>query len=237
MEKLLENNFDTKMLDEKCGYLRVLEEDSDEYSYYAGYLMDDHSKTREMFREKLNRLKAQGMKYLVIDIRNNMGGYDDIAIALCDLLTDQDWYGQGLGIRKDGKYFSTADHGVHGTGEFVDLQVVALTNYDCASAGDGLSLYLSKLPNVTVAGMTDHSGCDQETGGVSVLSDGIVTVYYPTDLVLDEKNEPNIDTKSDRISRNPVEVHIPFDYEAAMKIFRDREDYELDWAIKYLENN
>ena len=26
-----------------------------------------------------------------------------------------------------------------------------------------------------------------------------------------------------------------FDYDAAMKMFRDREDYELDWAVKYLE--
>ena len=68
------------------------------------------------------------------------------------------------------------------------------------------------------------------------MSGGIVTVYYPTGLILDENGEPNIDTKSDRISRNPVEVRIPLDYDAAMKIFRDKEDYELDWAVKYVED-
>ena len=31
------------------------------------------------------------------------------------------------------------------------------------------------------------------------------------------------------------EKRIPFDYDAAMKIFRDKEDYELEWAIQYLE--
>ena len=113
---------------------------------------------------------------------------------------------------------------------------MALTNYDCASAGDGTALYLSRLPNVTLAGITDPCGINQETGGVSALSGLDVTVFYPTGLVLDENRVPNVDTRADRISRNPVEVRIPLDHDAAMRIFRDKEDYELDWAIKYLEN-
>lgn len=233
-----DENFSTKMLDDKCGYLRVTEETmGSTFKDCVGYLTGDQKYARDMFREKLNALKSQGMEYLVIDLRNNNGGFDEIACALCDLLTDKDWYGQGLGIRKDGKYTCVSDHGVHGTGEFADLQVVALTNYDCGSAGDGLSLYLSNLPNVTVAGMTDPGGYNQETGGISALSDGVVTVYYPTGLILNENGEPNIDTKPDRISRNPVEVRIPFDRESAMRIFRDKEDYELDWAVKYIEDN
>ncbi len=237
-KKLLDENFTTKMLDDKCGYLKITAEELDSvYEEYVGILTGDQKYAREIFREKLNDLKDQGMEYLVIDLRNNCGGYDEIGSALCDLLTDDDLYGQGLGIRKDGKYICVSDHGIHGTGEFADLQAVALTNCDCASAGDGLSLSLSKLPNVTLAGITDPNGCNQETGGISVLSDGIVTVYYPTGLVLNENGEPNIDTKPDRVSRDPVEVHIPFDREAAMKMFHDKEDYELDWAVEYLKEN
>ena len=118
----------------------------------------------------------------------------------------------------------------------IDLKVIALTNYNCVSAGDGTSLLLSKLENVTLAGITDPSGCDQEIGGFSVLSGGMVIVSFPTGLVLDEDGKPNIDTAADRVSRDPVEVRIPFDYDAAMKIFRDKEDYELDWAVKYVED-
>lgn len=237
-EKQLEENFSTKMLNDKCGYLKLTEETmGSTYQDYVGYLIGDQKYAREIFREKLKDLKSQGMEYLVIDLRNNSGGFDDIGRALCDLLTDKEWYGDGLGIYRNGEYISVSERRIHGTGEFADLQVVALTNYDCASAGDSTSLYLSKLPNVTVAGITDPCGCNQETGGVSVLSGGIVTVYYPTGLVLNENNEPSIDTRADRISRNPVEERIPLDYDAAMKIFRDKEDYELDWAIKYLEEH
>ncbi len=237
-EKLLSENFSTKMLNNKCGYLKVTAETMGSvFQDYAGYFTGDQKYARDMFRERLTSLRSQGMEYLVIDLRNNDGGYDDIGIALCDLLTDRDWYGQGLGIRKDGKYTCVSDHCIHGTGEFADLQVVALTNYNCGSAGDGLALYISKLPNVTLAGITDPGGYNQETGGESVLSGGLVTVYFPTGLVLNEDGEPNIDTRSDRISRDPVEVRIPLDRDAAMKIFRDKQDYELDWAVKYLEDS
>ncbi|MBO4391388.1 MAG: hypothetical protein J5825_11090 [Lachnospiraceae bacterium] len=229
-------NFDTKMLDDRCGYLRLgVEETDNGLQDILGYLTGEHKGAREMFREKLRDLKSQGMEYLVIDLRNNEGGFDVIGYALCDLLTDREWYCQGLGVRKDGKYISQCDQSISGDGEFADLKVVALTNYNCVSAGDGTSLLLSKLPNVTLAGITDPGGCDQETGGRSVLSDGGICVYFPVGPVLNENGEPNADTAADRISRDPVEERIPLDYDAAMKIFCDKEDYELEWAVQYLE--
>ena len=229
-------NFSTKMLDDKVGYLVLREEATDNgVQDILGYMTGNHKWAREMFREKLCDLKAQGMEYLVIDLRNNGGGLDEIATALCDLLTDQDYTGQNLGIRKNGAYQIVSEHGIHGDGEFADLQVVALTNFECLSAGDGAALYLSKLPNVTLAGITDPCGCNMETGGNIFLSGGTIVISYPIGLVLDGNNEPNIDTRADRISRNPVEERIPLDYDAAMKIFCDKQDYELDWAVAYLK--
>lgn len=236
---LLDENFTTKMLDEKCGYLRVTAEGTDNgvYDIFVGYMMGNHAQAREMFREKLRDLKSQGMEYLVIDLRNNQGGADEITNALCDLLTTEDWYGLGVGTRKNGKYICNADHNIHADGEFADLKVVALTNFGCLSAGDSASYYLSRLPNVTLAGLTDPYGCNQETGGISALSGGHIYVGFPVGLVLDGNGDPNIDTRTDRISRNPVEERIPLDFDAAMKIFRDGEDYELEWAVNYLENS
>lgn len=236
-QSLVDENFSTKMLDDKCGYLRVSQESSGSgfYDIFVGYMTGNHANAREMFREKLRGLKEQGMEYLVIDLRNNDGGYDEIANALCDLFATEDLDHYAVGLRKNGNYKSTAIHGIHGDGEFADLKVVALTNFGCLSAGDGASLYLSNLSNVTLAGLTDPYGCNQETGGVSVLSGGHVCVGFPVGLVLDGNGDPNIDTRADRISRNPVEERIPLDYDGAMKIFRDKEDYELEWAIQYLE--
>ena len=92
--KLLKENFSAKMLDDKCGYLKVTAETmGSTFQDYMGYLTGDQKYARDLFREKLNDLRAQGMEYLVIDLRNNMGGFDEIGLAMCDLLTDKDWYG------------------------------------------------------------------------------------------------------------------------------------------------
>ena len=227
------------MLDDKCGYLRITCESSDDdlYDIFVGYMTGNHAKAREMFRNKLRDLKAQGMDYLIVDLRNNQGGYDEIANALCDLLTTEDMDHLALGIRNKGSYKPTSTHGIKGDGEFADLKVMVLTNFGCLSAGDGASLYLSRLPNVILAGLTDPYGCNQETGAISALTGGNIYVFFPDGLVLDGNGVPNIDTRKDCVSRNPVEVRIPLDYDAAMKIFHDKEDYELNWAMQYLKDN
>ena len=177
------------------------------------------------------------MEYLIIDMRNNGGGFGEVGYALCELLTDEEFYAYGSGYRKNGSYIRTSECRIRGDGEFADLKAVALTNYNCISAGDSTTQCLAKLPNVTLAGITDPNGSGQMTGGCCALSKAIVSVNYPIQLTLNEQGEPDIDPRADRISRNPVEVRIPFDYDAAMKIFRDKEDYELEWAIDFLENS
>lgn len=233
-------NFGTRMLTEKCGYLKLqsmtLNNDLFSLPHIMCYLTGDRSYARGLFRDKLLDLKAQCMEYLVIDLRNNTGGFDEFGAALCELLTTENRSSERLGVRENGQYISVFENDIHGTGEFADLKVVGLTNYKCMSAGDTAALYLSRLPNVTLAGITDPCGSAQGIGVYSVLSDCIVSVEYPVALNLDETGSPNVDTRGDRISRNPVEVRIPLDYDAAMRIFRDKEDCELDWAIKYLEN-
>ncbi len=47
-----------------------------------------------------------------------------------------------------------------------DLTMLALTNMCCVSAEDSTVLYVSKLPNATLADMTNSCGCNQKIGGV-----------------------------------------------------------------------
>lgn len=237
-QELITSNLSTKMLDSRTGYLLLTALTTgnvfrDNIGFYSG----ESRWAREMFRKKLRRLREQGMQYLVVDLRNNIGGYDELGSALCDLLTDEKMYASGLGIRKYGEYIGVTDKWIRGDGEFADLKVVALTNYNCISGGDVTAQYLSRLPNVTLAGITDPCGSAQMTGGCCVLSKGIVEVSYPVGLTLDESGVPNIDTRADQISRDPVEERIPLDHDAAMKIFRDKEDYELNWAVNYLKHS
>lgn len=237
LSQLYALNFSTKMLDDKCGYIALtVETTGSAFRDFIVSFMGESKWAREMFREKLRALKDEGMEYLIIDLRNNQGGTGEIGYALCSLLTDEDMFASALGKRRGGEYVYLAENFIKADGEFAGMKAVALTNYECISAGDSVSQCLAKLDNVTLAGITDPNGSGQMTGGTCVLSDCLVSVSYPIGLNLNDKGELDIDTRADRISRDPVEVRIPFDREAAMRIFRDKEDYELEWAMNYLED-
>ena len=220
------------MLSDNIGYLRVVEESTDNLSDMIGYITGNHTTAREMYREDLRELRTQGMKKLVIDIRNNAGGFDEVATALTSLFTKEQMYAFSLGVKNDKEMKSVTDRYVKGDGEFSDLEILVLTGMRCGSAGDGLTLYLSRLPNVTVAGLTDPEGINQETGGIVYMPEKAI-VFFPTGLVLDENGNPNIDIDHTRKSRNPVDIKISLDKESALKIFSG-EDYELEWAMEYL---
>ncbi len=228
-----ENDFyEYGMIGPDIGYLRVTEEETDVISDSIAYCTGNHNKAREKFRRDLRELRDNGMTKLVIDIRNNAGGYEEVATALVSLFTDQKMYAFSLGVKKGNKLLSVDDRYVMPDGEFADIEILVITGMRCASAGDGLSLYLSKLDNVTVAGITNPSGINQETGGTIYLPENIA-IAFPTGLILDGDGNPNIDTDRTRQSRNPVDIKIPFDRKAAIKIFNGV-DYELEWAIDYL---
>lgn len=223
-----------KMLNNDTGYLRVVSEETNVFSDTLAYLTGNHNHAREKFRKDLRFLKSQGMKKLVIDIRNNSGGFEEVATALTSLFTKEKMYAFSLGVYNDGKMEKVTDRYVYGDGEFSDLEIVVLTGMRCGSAGDGLSLYLSRLDNVTVAGISDPAGINQEVGGyVYMPKNAIIT--FPTGLILDEEGNPNIDIDETKVSRNPVDIKIPLTKESALKIFNG-EDYEIEWAIDYLNS-
>ena len=125
------------MLSDNIGYLRVTEETIDYFSDIISYVTGNHSTAREMFREDLRELRDQGMTKLVIDIRHNAGGFDEVATALTSLFTKEKMYAFSLGVRNGKEIKSVDDRYVMADGEFSDLEILVLTNMSCGSAGDG----------------------------------------------------------------------------------------------------
>ena len=229
-------NFTTKMLDEKCGYLLVRSE------YYSTFY-DNLSVIRsgyypelvEFYASKIEELKAQGMEYLVIDIRNNGGGYDNVAGALASLFTDEKKYMCGFGYEDETGYHTTENNYIFPDGRYKDLPVVVLVNLTCGSAGDGMAKFLGDCDNVTLMGITASAGVNQNNGGVMYLTKNI-SVYYPIALTLSSENVPLIDTDQTREGRIPLEAKIPMTKEFVLKTcdWNSEEDPQLDYAADYL---
>ena len=234
-------NFSSRMLDDKCGYLRISVEHYDSLkdniaAARGGY----YPELTEYYAEIIKGLIDQGMEYLVIDIRDNGGGYDCIGGALVSLFTDEKRHMVAFGYEYADGYHIKENQYIFPDGRYKDLPVVALTNSECVSAGDGLAKYLADCDNVTLMGVTASSGVNQNNGGYIYLTENI-TVKYPVFLSLSEDGEPFIDTDYTRTNRIPLEETIPMTKEFALKMFSiednypEKQDPELEYAIAYLE--
>lgn len=229
-----EENFSTKMLTEDCGYLRIA---SEEFTLLSPEMSATGELTplASMLEEALEDMKAEGMTSLIIDLRNNTGGSDETGPVVASMFAKEEYFSHAIGRYEDGAYIPVSEKTVPANGKFSDVEVVVLVNAQCCSAGDAIAEDLSALPNVTLMGITTSNGVDQGMGGWCFMPECGILIAFPNSMVLDEKDEPRIDTGADRVTRIPLDCRIPLTLEAAEEIFGGGGDYELEYALDYLE--
>lgn len=121
------------MLDNKTGYIKLIR----------------FSKTTEdEFHEAAVKLKVEGMKNLILDLRGNGGGFLNAAIAICDeFLGDNK-----LVVYTMGKSQSRRDHYASSTGELERTKVVVLIDQNSASASEIVAGALQDNDRGTIMG-------------------------------------------------------------------------------------
>ena len=227
-------NYYTRMLTSDIGYLRIERESYHVISDAVAMVTGHYEKVTDMLDRKLVALRNAGMTSLVIDVRNNRGGSDDISGAVATLFTDEKLYNYGFGEYIDGEYITTQEHWVNGNGKWKELPVVLLVNSECLSAGDRLASLLGECPNVQVVGMTVTNGIDQNPTATCVTPNSDFLLRYPSVFSLSQQEGPNNDTRADRESRMVLDRYIPITEEAVLRIFREDADYELEYVVDLL---
>lgn len=232
------SNYYSCMQDDDCGYIQIISESYDTVGdNVAAMRKGYYPELTEYYADMIENLKKQGMKYLIIDIRNNGGGYDCVAGALASLFTDEKKHMVSFGYEASDGYHVCESQYIFPDGRYSDLPVVVLVNSLCMSAGDGMAKFLGDCDNVTLMGITASSGVNQNNGGFIYLTDNIV-VCYPVFLSLSEDGTPLIDTDYTRGNNIPLDVRIPITRENAEQIFgTDNIDIELEYAMKYLKES
>ena len=89
--------------------------------------------TAQLFSKDYKQLKDQGMKNLIIDLRNNPGGVIDEAVEIADTFVDKD----NVIVYTLDKYGRRTDYVAEEQGE--DIPIVILTNQGSASASEILT--------------------------------------------------------------------------------------------------
>lgn len=130
------------------------------YSIDAAYMIDNQTgyikinrfsaTTYDEFVEKLENLRARGMKKLVIDLRQNPGGYLDAATRIADELIG----GQKLLVYTQGKAYSRQDYKSSRPGLFEKGDLALLIDQGSASASEILAGAIQDWDRGAIIGRT-----------------------------------------------------------------------------------
>lgn len=123
-----------RMMDNLVGYVEVTE-------FYE--------KTAEQFGIALQDLKSQGMTSLIIDLRNNPGGYVDVATNMCNQILSE-----GTIVYTEDRDGNIMERYEADSNESLDIPIVILVNGNSASASEIFAGCLKDHGKATLVGTT-----------------------------------------------------------------------------------
>lgn len=151
--------------DKKIGYVRI-----------TSFIQN----TTEELKKALAELKSEGMKGLILDLRDNPGGLLSSAVEISDLFVDE-----GVIVSTKGRNTPTKEYPAQKDGQYTEFPMVVLVNQSSASAAEILSACLQDHKRAKVVGQRTYGkGSVQNIleleGGNSVLKLTVATYRRPS---------------------------------------------------------
>ena len=206
-EKVRVNKVEGKILSNNIGYIEFT-------SFDDGTALD--------FKSKFEELNKQGIKSLIIDLRNNGGGIVDEALEIADYMTDKDSVilyevdkNNNETIKKSKKQ------------PIINMPIIILTNENTASASEILAGALKDLGKAKIVGTKTYGkGVIQQ---ILKLSDG-----SGMKITIEEYQTPN-KNKINKVGIEPDEkVELPDTVESILNV-KEEDDTQLKKAIEMLK--
>lgn len=206
-EKVKVSHIDAEMLDSEIGYIDILSFDGD---------------TATEFETKYNELVNQGMKKLIIDVRNNGGGVVEEALNIADLMVDKDKILLITKNKNEEEEIRKAQKD-----KIINIPVVILANEYSASASEILVAALKEQAGIKVIGKTTYGKGVIQT--LHMLADG-----SGVKLTTEEYYTPNRN-KINKIGITPdIEVSLDEKYKGVTNIPIE-DDLQLQMAIEEIK--
>lgn len=160
-------------------------------------IMQFNQNTVPEFDKAIKQIQDKKLKKLIVDLRNNPGGYLDAAVAVAS-----EWIPEGKIVSEKFSNGDSNDHTTIGAHRLQDIKTVVLVNGGSASASEILSGALQDSKKATIVGeKTFGKGSVQD---YEMLSDGSalkVTVaewYTPSGKNINEQGiQPDVVVKED----------------------------------------
>lgn len=206
-EKVKVNQVEGKVLTDNIGYIKFTSFDES---------------TSEDFKNEFNNLNSQGIKSLIIDLRNNGGGIVDEALDIADYIVEKD---KVLLYEIDKNNNEKVNKSKNDP--FITMPIVILANENTASASEILAGALKDLGRAKIVGIKTYGkGVIQQ---VLSLSDG-----SGLKLTVEEYQTPNRN-KINKVGIEPDEkVELPDNVNSLLGI-DENNDTQLQKAIEMLK--
>jgi carboxyl-terminal processing protease len=193
--------------------------------------------TLELFQKAIDTANAQNAASVILDIRNNLGGLDEMSAAILGsfynektLYEYQNIYNEATGKRElqpvngeDALYIEPSKNYFGG-------RIVCLINQKCVSSGEGIAMGIKNLPNGETLGYYGTSGSFGLAGAEIKMPNGL-TVHFPFGQSLNKEHSIQLDSTNGVGGVTPS-VRIEMTVERAIRT-ANGEDVELEEAIDY----
>ena len=207
-KKIKENNISYNVLDDNIGYIRIW-----------GF----ENKTYEQFKDAYDKLRTQNISGLIIDLRNNPGGFVDQALYIANLLVPESNALKLVSRKGVEKVYKTTSN------TQIDIPLAVVVNQNSASSSEILSSIIKDSKKGVIVGVKTYGkGIVQTTKKLSFGGALSITTakYYTESGVEIHKNgiEPNIKVELDEKDKN--EFSLPYE-----------KDLQLQKAVEYVKGN
>ena len=206
-EKIVVNPVEGKVIENNIGYIAFSSFDEN---------------TSEEFKKKYEELASQGIKSLIIDLRNNGGGIVDEALEIADYFVEKDTVLLYEVDKDNNEKVEKAKDGV-----LINMPTIVLTNENTASSSEILAGALKDLGKAKIVGTKTYGkGVIQS---LLTLSDG-----SGIKITSEEYLTPN-KTKINKVGIEPDEtVELPDTVTNVLRV-EEKDDTQLQKAIQMLK--
>lgn len=201
--KIVTKTIFPKMLDENAGYIRITQ-----FNY----------NTVADFDKAIKELKEKGAKSLIIDLRNNPGGYADSVIRMTDMLLPKGTIAYLEDNKGEREYFESDS-------KCLNMPMAVLINEGTASAAELMAGSLKAYEKAVIVGKKSYG---KAVGQTPIMLTDETAIYLTTARYYTPKGEC-----IDKLGIEPdIEVELPEELAPIISELTASEDPQLKAALE-----
>ncbi len=202
-----------------------------------GNILPTYNNIYDTFNEAINTFNIAQVPGVIIDVRDNPGGFDKLAALLSSFFYDHtELYEYASFYNPQTEEFEVIGNFtiyLESQSSYYGGPVICLVNAGTASSGEGIPMSIQRLSKGHTLGFYGTSGTFGLTSGETLMPGGLA-INYPLGRSLNENYKIQLDSDSTKNGGVIPDIRVLLTRENMIAKYVDSVDVELNSAITYL---